>query len=177
MMVDDAVGQILHTLDSLGMSKNTMVVFTSDNGPYWRENFVEQFGHKAAGEFRGMKGDVFEGGHRVPFIVRYPGKVKPGTISNATTTLANLMATCSDIVGNHSAKFETEDSYSIFPILTGKSTIVADQPGIVNISSKGFLDIRKGPWKLITQLGSGGFTVPVEIKPKPGRTHRSIVQS
>jgi arylsulfatase A len=167
-MVDDAVGQILHTLDSLGMAKNTLVVFTSDNGPYWRDNFVQQFGHRSAGEFRGMKGDAFEGGHRVPFIVRYPGKVKAGTTSNATTTLANLMSTCSELVGDHSSKFATEDSYSILPILTGKSSQVAEQPGIVNISSKGFLDIRQGPWKLITQLGSGGFTVPVEIKPTPG---------
>jgi len=168
MMVDDAVGQILHTLDSLGMSKNTMVVFTSDNGPYWRENFVQQFDHKAAGQFRGMKGDAFEGGHRVPFIVRYPGKVKPGTVSNATTTLANLMSTCSELLGNHAAKFETEDSYSILRVLTGKATEVAGQPGIVNISSKGFLDIRKGSWKLITKTGSGGFTVPAETEPKPG---------
>lgn len=168
MMVDDAVGQVLKTLDSMGFSKNTMVIFTSDNGPYWRENFVQQFGHHAAGPFRGMKGDVFEGGHRVPFIVRYPGKVKPGTTSNATTTLANLMATCSELVGNHSAKFKTEDSYSILPILTGKSNEIAGQPGIVNISSKGYLDIRKGPWKLITQLGSGGFTVPVDVQPSPG---------
>lgn len=168
MMVDDAVGQILQTLDSMGLSENTMVVFTSDNGPYWRENFVEQFGHHAAGSFRGMKGDAFEGGHRVPFIVRYPGKVKPGAISNATTTLANLLSTCSEIVGNLDTKFEPEDSYSILPVLTGKIITVTDQPAIVNISSKGFLDIRKDSWKLITQLGSGGFTIPSEEQPKQG---------
>jgi arylsulfatase A-like enzyme len=166
--VDDAVGKMLHVLDSLGLSKNTIVVFASDNGPYWRENFVEQFGHKAAGEFRGMKGDAFEGGHRVPFIVRYPGKVKPGSVSNVTTTLANLMATLAELTGQHSEKFETEDSYSILPILTGTATTIANQTAIVNISSKGTYDIRKGPWKLITKLGSGGFTVPVQINPKPG---------
>jgi arylsulfatase A-like enzyme len=166
--VDDAVGKVLRVLDSLGLSKNTMIVFTSDNGPYWRENLVEQYHHKAAGAFRGMKGDAYEGGHRVPFIVRYPGKVKPGTTSNVTTTLANLMSTCADLVGDHSAGFETEDSYSILPVLTGKSATITDQPAIVNISSKGTYDIRKGPWKLITKLGSGGFTVPSEIKPGPG---------
>ena len=166
--VDDAVGQVLQLLDSLGLSKNTMVVFTSDNGPYWRENFVQQFDHKAAGEFRGMKGDAFEGGHRVPLIVRYPGKVQAGTVSGVATTLANFMSTCADLIGNHSDKFETEDSYSILPILTGKATVIADQEAIVNISSKGTLDIRKGPWKLITKLGSGGFTVPVNVTPEPG---------
>jgi len=167
-MVDDAVGKVLHALDSLGLSENTLVVFTSDNGPYWRENFVQKYNHHAAGEFRGMKGDAFEGGHRVPLIVRYPGKVKPGTISNATTTLANLMSTCADLTGNHSAKFETVDSYSILPVLTGKATQVANQPAVVHISSKGLLAIRKGPWKLIMGLGSGGFTVPAQIKPTPG---------
>ena len=166
--VDDAVGRVLRALDSLGLSKNTMVVFASDNGPYWRENFVQQFGHHAAGEFRGMKGDAFEGGHRVPFVVRYPGKIKPGSVSHATTTLANLMATLAELTGQHAAKFETEDSYSILPILTGKAIGIPEQAAIVNISSKGTYDIRRGPWKLITKLGSGGFTVPVDITPKAG---------
>ena len=168
-MVDDAVGQILHTLDSMGFSKNTLVIFSSDNGPYWRENFVAQFNHHAAGQFRGMKGDAFEGGHRVPFIVRYPGKVVAGSVSNATTTLANLVATCSELVGNHSSKFITEDSYSILPILTGKASNVKGQPAVVHSSSKGFYAIRKGSWKLITQLGSGGFTAPVFVKAQPGK--------
>ena len=167
--VDDAVGKLLQTLDSMGLSKNTMVIFTSDNGPYWREDFVRKFIHKAAGEFRGMKGDAFEGGHRVPFIVRYPGYVKAATISNATTTLANLMATCADLTGNTAATFTTEDSYSILPILYGRSTEVAGQPAIVNISSKGHYNIRKGQWKLITSLGSGGFTVPAKIEAGAGQ--------
>ncbi|MFT3934852.1 MAG: arylsulfatase [Chitinophagaceae bacterium] len=166
--VDWAVGRVLQVLDSLGISKNTLVVFTSDNGPYWRENFVQQYRHKAAGPFRGMKGDAQEGGHRVPFIVRYPGKVKAGSISNATTTLANLMATCVEMLNLTAAKYQPEDSYSIYPILTGKATAVKNQPAIVNISSKGMYDVRVGPWKLITKLGSGGFTVPVFVEPKPG---------
>ncbi|MCW3091685.1 MAG: sulfatase [Ferruginibacter sp.] len=167
--LDDAVGRVLRVLDSMGFSKNTVVVFTSDNGPYWRDNFVQMYNHNAAGEYRGMKGDAFEGGHRVPFIVRYPGNVKPNAVSNVTTTLANLMATCADLTGNHSTVFDTEDSYSILPVLLGKSTQIAEQPAIVNISSKGFYDIRKGPWKLITNLGSGGFTVPVNIEPAMGQ--------
>jgi arylsulfatase A-like enzyme len=167
-MVDDAVGQLLHSLDSLGISENTLVVFTSDNGPYWRDNFVAQYNHHAAGEFRGMKGDAFEGGHRVPLIVRYPGKVKPGSISNVTTTLANLMATCADLVGEQSDKFKTGDSFSILPNLVGNVTTTAEQQAVVLISSKGMFAIRKGPWKLITGLGSGGFTDPSQINPIPG---------
>jgi hypothetical protein len=78
------------------------------------------------------------------------------------------MATCAELIGNHSPKYETEDSYSILPVLTGKSNSIAEQPAIINISSKGTYDIRKGPWKLITKLGSGGFSIPSEITPKPG---------
>jgi arylsulfatase A len=166
--VDAAVGQVMQTLDSMGFSNNTMVVFTSDNGPYWRTDYVERFNHKAAGNFRGMKGDAFEGGHRVPFIVRWLGKVKAGTVSNATTTLANLMATCVDILGNKEAAYKVEDSYSILPVLMSKSSQVPNQPAVVHSSSIGYFAIRQGDWKLIEGLGSGGFTEPQKIKPKEG---------
>ncbi|WP_018631114.1 sulfatase family protein [Niabella aurantiaca] len=166
--VDAMVGRILAVLDSTGLAQNTLVVFTSDNGPYWRGNFVKKYNHRAAGPYRGMKGDAFEGGHRVPFIVRYPARVRPGTVSKATITLASLMATCADLTGAHDPAFETEDSYSIAPVLLGQSDTVAVQPAIVNISSKGFYDIRKGPWKLIAGLGSGGFSIPSIIKETAG---------
>ncbi len=168
--VDAAVGQVLHTLDSMGLSDNTIVMFASDNGPYWREDFVKKFNHKAAGDFRGMKGDAFEGGHRIPFIVRWKGKVKAGTVSDATTTLANLLATCADILGNKEAKYKVEDSYSILPVLLGKAKQVPNQTAVVHSSSIGFYAIRKGDWKLIEGLGSGGFTVPKEIEPKAGQS-------
>ncbi|GAB3954063.1 sulfatase-like hydrolase/transferase [Spirosoma harenae] len=166
--VDQAVGDILKTLDETGLSKNTIVLFASDNGPYWRENFVRQFNHKAAGEFRGMKGDAFEGGHRIPFIVRWPTKVKPGSVSDATTTLANLMATCKEIIGEKDGSFTPEDSYSILPVLLGKTKLVANQPAVVHSSSIGYFAVRKGEWKLIEGLGSGGFTEPKNVKPNVG---------
>lgn len=166
--VDAAVGQVLHTLDSLDLSENTLVIFTSDNGPYWREDYVQRFNHKAAGIFRGMKGDAFEGGHRIPFIVRWPGKIKAGSTSTAITCLTNLMATCADILGVKDARIKTEDSYSILSVLLGKNDQVPQQPAVVHSSSIGFFAIRKGDWKLIEGLGSGGFTQPKEIEPKPG---------
>ncbi|WP_177225986.1 sulfatase-like hydrolase/transferase, partial [Arsenicibacter rosenii] len=166
--VDASIGQVLKTLDETGLSKNTIVIFASDNGPYWRENFVKQFNHRAAGNFRGMKGDAFEGGHRIPFIVRWPGMVKAGTVSEATTTLANLMATCKDITRNADPNYVPEDSYSILPVLTGKAKTVARQPAVVHSSSIGYFAIRKGNWKLIQGLGSGGFTEPRDIKPAAG---------
>jgi arylsulfatase A-like enzyme len=166
--VDASVGAIMKTLDSMGLAKNTMIVFTSDNGPYWREDYVNKFQHKSAGPWRGMKGDAFEGGHRVPFIVRWPGNTKPGTVSDATTTLANLMSTAAEIVGNTNPRYNTEDSYSILSVLKGISKSVDNQPAVVHSSSIGYFAIRVGDWKLIQGLGSGGFTVPKQIAPKPG---------
>jgi len=167
--VDAAVGQVLKTLQDAGFSDNTIVIFTSDNGPYWRQNFVEQFGHNAAGEFRGMKGDAFEGGHRIPFIVRWPNKVKANSVSNATTTLANLMATCQQILGETNPIYNTEDSYSILDVLLGKSKTVTTQPAVVHSSSIGYFAIRKGDWKLIEGLGSGGFTEPRKVDATEGK--------
>jgi arylsulfatase A len=166
--VDAAVGVVLKSLEDAGLKENTLVIFCSDNGPYWRENHIEQFQHRAAGQFRGMKADVFEGGHRVPFIVRWPKRVKPNTVSSATTTLANLMATCQELVGEKQLAFETEDSYSILSVLLGKAKQVKGQPAVVHSSSVGSLAIRKGDWKLIEGRGSGGFTEPQVVAPKAG---------
>ncbi len=163
--VDASVGEIIKTLKAKKLDQNTIVILASDNGPYWRQNFVETFNHKAAGELRGMKADIFEAGHRIPFIVKWPGKVKPNSVSSATTCLTNLMATCTDILKNSDPKYLTEDSYSILPVLVGKSQKVTNQQAIVHSSSMGFYAIRKGDWKLIEGLGSGGFTEPKEIKP------------
>jgi arylsulfatase A-like enzyme len=166
--LDASVGMILKTLEKAGLAKNTIVIFTSDNGPYWRSDYISKYNHQSAGPWRGMKGDAFEGGHRIPFIVKWPGKVKAATVSDATTTLANLMATAVDIVGDKSDRYRVEDSYSILPVLTGKTNAVENQPAVVHSSSVGFFAIRQGDWKLILGLGSGGFTVPKQIKAKPG---------
>lgn len=166
--LDASVGRLMATLDSMHMRDNTIVIFTSDNGPYWRSDYISKYDHRSAGPFRGMKGDAFEGGHRVPFIVRWPGRVAPGSVSAATTTLANLIATVADITGTHDRKFAAEDSYSILPVLTGKDERVKGQPAVVHHSSAGMFALRMGDWKLIDGLGSGGFTVPRFVKQQPG---------
>lgn len=164
--VDDAVGRILNTVDHLGLSKNTLIVFTSDNGPYWRPAFSERFGHQATGIYRGMKGDAWDGGHRVPFIVRWPAVVKPGSVSEALTSLTNLPATCAEILQTPLTEGSAPDSYSILPVLRGVSDTVPEQPAVVHQSSLGYLAIRKGPWKLIEGLGSGGFSEPQQEQPQ-----------
>lgn len=167
-MVDAAVGKVVATLDSLQLDENTVVIFASDNGPFWRPQYIEKFGHRAAGEYRGMKADIWEGGHRIPFIVRWPGKVQPGAVSTATTTLANLGATCADILQVNLSSGEAIDSYSVLPVLEGKADTVPGQQAIVHHSSMAHFAIRKGPWKMIEVRGSGGFSEPTTYEPLPG---------
>jgi arylsulfatase A-like enzyme len=165
--VDQAVGSVLEQLKKQGLEENTLVVFASDNGPFWRPHHVEEFGHSATRQLRGMKGDVYEGGHRIPFIIRWPGKVKAGSVSDALTTLTNLMATCADIIGDKNVAFKPEDSYSIMKVLQGKETKVSNQSAIIHSASNGFFAIRKDNWKLIEGLGSGGFTEPKSQERSP----------
>lgn len=167
-MVDQVVGDVLKVIDKVDIKDNTLVIFTSDNGPYWTPALVEKYNHKAVGELRGMKGDIWEGGHRVPFIASWPGTIPSSTISSSLTTLTHLFATIADILNVAVNLDEAEDSYSILPILLGKSDIVKEQEAIVHQSSKGFFSIRQGDWKLITKRGSGGFSVPQFYNPKEG---------
>ena len=97
--MDATLGQIMKALDDGGHSDNTLLIFASDNGADWLPEEIELFKHKANGDWRGQKGDIWEGGHRVPFIARWPGKIKPGTTSDETLCLADLLATTAAIVG------------------------------------------------------------------------------
>ena len=163
VMTDNVVGQLLEAVKKAGIEDNTVIVFTSDNGPYWRINEIEKYGHRAAGAYRGMKSDVWEGGHRVPFIVKWPNHIKAGTVSNALTVLTNLMATVAEMAGIASPQLTCEDSYSILPVLLDKAKEVPGQKAIVQQSGRGVFAIRTDEWKLIFGKGSGGFsTTPAQ---------------
>jgi arylsulfatase A len=165
-MVDAAVGDILKSLDDQGLAENTLVIFTSDNGPYWRPEYIERFGHHSAHIYRGMKADIWDGGHRIPFIVRWPGKVQPATQSDQLTSLANLMATVADITGIKLTESQGMDSRSILPVLNGVAP--DNNISVIHHSSRGFFAIRHGDWKYIEGLGSGGFSQPAIIEPQAG---------
>lgn len=165
-MVDATVGRVMESLESNGLAENTILIFTSDNGPFWREDKIAEFEHRAAGQLRGMKSDIYEGGHRVPFVVRWPGHIEAGTQSDHTTTLTNLMTTCAELLEIPVGEGAGEDSYSILPILLGKPSTPEKQP-IIHHSGGGHFAIRKGDWKLMEQLGSGGFTLPRKVDPEP----------
>ena len=167
-MTDDAVGQILNAIDDAGIRDNTLVIFSSDNGPVWYPGDVQKYGHSAAGIFRGMKGDTWEGGHREPFIARWPGRIHPGSTSKQTICFTDLYATFAALIGANSPSADGHDGMSFLPALFGEKQDSHRREWLVMGWNKGNLAIRKGDWKLIPFLGSGGFTKPSHVKPKSG---------
>ena len=160
MMTDHEIGRVCAELDAAGMSRNTLLVFTSDNGPVWYPHDVKRFGHDAVGGLRGMKGDAWEGAHRMPFIVRWPGRVAAGTRSDQTICFTDLMATFAEMVDKKLPTTAGPDSFSLLPVLMGRQA--ADKPVrgpiVMQSGSSGAMVIRSGDWKLIDQPGSGGFS-------------------
>ncbi len=168
MMVDAQVGRVLSTLEEAGMTGNTLLIFASDNGPVWYDADVERFGHDASGGFRGIKGDAWEGGHRMPFIVRWPGVVEMGSVSDQTIAFMDILATIAEVTGIPVSEEGGLDSYSFLHALTGESEDQPIRPSLVMESAGGAMAIRMGNWKLIDRLGSGGFSKPGFVEPGPG---------
>lgn len=159
---DWAMGQVIKALDSLGLSANTLVVATADNGA--NDHTYRQFGHTPHMGFRGEKADIFEAGHRVPFIVRWPGVVKANSLSAETVCLTDLMATAAAIVSARLPDSAGEDSYSLLPILLGTPRSGPLRQATVHHSIDGTFAIRQGDWKLtLDNMGSGGFTEPATV--------------
>lgn len=165
-MVDAEIGRVLGALESAKMSRNTMIVFTSDNGPVWYDEDTERFAHDSVGGLRGMKADAWEGGHRMPFIVRWPAQVEAGSRTAKTISFTDVMATLAEIVGEDLPEQSGPDSYSFLASLRGDGP--NERPPVVMESGGKFMTIRSGKWKLIEGLGSGGFSQPKRIKPKSG---------
>ncbi len=166
--LDDAIGQVLAALKKAGLADNTLVIFTSDNGPVWYPADVEKYGHAANAGWRGMKGDALEGGHRMPFIARWPGKIAANATCDETICFTDLLATFAALTGTELPADAGEDSYNLLPLLRSEKHDKPLREATVVESSRGFLTIRQGEWKLIPKLGSGGFTKPAEEKPKEG---------
>ncbi len=165
--VDHAVGRVLAAIDEIGARDDTIVIFTSDNGPVWYDADVERFGHDCVGKLRGMKGDAWEGGHRMPFIVRWPGKVKAGSTSDEIICHTDMLATFASLVGEELPEDAGEDSYDVLPAILGEKLTAPIREATVHQSSRRVLSIRQGGWKLIPALGSGGFSRPSRRKADP----------
>lgn len=166
--VDATAGKILATLDQLKLAKNTLVIFTSDNGSHWGKPLIDKYKHLANLHYRGQKADIWDGGHRVPCIVRWPGIVKPNSTSNELLCLTDFFATAAAVTGSQIPNDAAEDSFNFLPVLQGALMKKSIRPSIVHHSISGCFAIRQGKWKLILGLGSGGFTQPKVIQPKPG---------
>lgn len=158
---DHCLGQVLKALDNHGLTDNTLLIVTSDNGCSPLVDFLElaKLGHRPSYHFRGAKADIYEGGHRVPFIVRWPGHAKAGTKCEQTICHVDLFATCAKLIGAKLADNAGEDSFSILPAVNGR----LDQPvreATVHHSANGFFAIRQDKWKLVFAPHSGGWSDP-----------------
>lgn len=164
METDWVVGEVLAELDDLEISGDTLVIFTSDNGcsPMAGIPELAEKGHMVSGSFRGHKADIYEGGHRVPFLVRWPGSVAASSESNATVCTADFFATAAEVAGAKFPEDAGEDSFSMVPLLTGKGEW--RRTSTVHHSINGAFAIRKGNWKLVLCPGSGGWS-----EPRPGK--------
>ena len=164
METDWVVGEILAELEKQKLSDNTIVIFTADNGcsPAAAIPALVKKGHKPNAHWRGHKADIFEGGHRTPFLVRWPGKVKAGSTSAETLCTTDLFATLADILGQRGKLPPNagEDSFSFLTALTGKATDKPTRPFTIHHSINGSFAIRRGPWKLALCPGSGGWSGP-----------------
>ncbi|WP_432797153.1 sulfatase family protein [Poriferisphaera sp. WC338] len=159
--VDDTVGQVLDALDRKGIRDNTIVIFSADNGCSNAANFpeMEKKGHHPSYIYRGSKADIWEGGHRVPMLVRWPEKIKAGTSSDSMIGLTDMLATFSELVGQKLPDNAGEDSESFLQVLLGQRWN-PKREGIVNHTVFGYFAIRTKNWKLIFCPGSGGWTAP-----------------
>jgi arylsulfatase A-like enzyme len=161
------VGKILAAIEKRGETKNTLVIVTSDNGAPWSEPDISASqGHRANMYWRGQKADIYEAGHRVPFLVRFPARVQPKQVSKATICLTDIFATAAETAGQSLPQNGAEDSFSIWPALRGRNAQQAVRPHIVHHSADGIFSIREGKWKLANALGSGGFTLPKRVLPE-----------
>jgi arylsulfatase A-like enzyme len=166
--VDASIGDVLNALDRNDLTNDTFLVFASDNGARWTPDEVAEFGHRSNLDNRGQKADIHEGGHRIPFIVRWPGHVRAGSISDELGCLVDLMATCADVAGVRLPENCGEDSFDLLPAMLQENRHPI-RDSVVHHSGSGMFAIRSGDWKLVLGLGSGGFTRPGRVQPQPGQ--------
>jgi len=157
--LDWIVGELLATLEKLDVAEETLILISSDNGPETTSviHLRADHGHDGARPWRGMKRDSWEGGHRVPLIVRWPGRVEPGTTSDQLASLTDVMATLAAITGAELPRDAAEDSFDLLPVLEGKDKAPI-RPYLLTQAFRGAktLSIRRGDWKYLDHRGSGG---------------------
>lgn len=165
MQTDDSYGQVIAALKANGLYENTLVICSADNGTSAatsKKNQLEQQGHFPSADLRGAKSDIWEGGHRVPFIVSWPRVVKAGSRSDALVCLTDLMATAAEVVAYPLAEKDAVDSFSFLPALKGRNSHARES--VIHHSINGLFAIRGLQWKLACCPGSGGWSSPNDAK-------------
>ncbi len=161
MEIDDYMGQLLKTIKDAGIEENTLIIFTSDNGcsPQAKFDVLLEKGHDPSYVFRGHKADIFEGGHRVAYIAKWPAVIKGGSTYDKTVCSTDFMATCAEIAGIQLKDNEGEDSYSLMPVFENTPSNYK-RKFTIHHSINGSFSIRQGEWKLEVCPGSGGWSDP-----------------
>jgi len=181
--MDYIVGELMRTLERLGVAEKTLVMFSSDNGPEVSTTFHmrNDQGHDGARPWRGMKRDQWEGGHRVPLVARWPGKIERASTTDETVCLTDFLATCAAIVGFPLPNDAAEDSFNILPVLIGQERGKPVRRYTLHQTIKLELAIRRGPWKYLDHRGSGGnnyagkylkpYVLPEKAPDAPGQLY------
>lgn len=164
LMVDDMVGKVMKALKDAGVEENTIIVFSTDNGcsPQAKFDELQEKGHYPSYIYRGHKADLFDGGHRIPCVVRWPARIKPHVVDQ-TICLTDFFATFAAVADYRLKDTEGEDSYNILPLLLDEKESNVIREATVHHSINGEFTIRKGDWKLLLSPSSGGWSFP-----KPG---------
>jgi arylsulfatase A-like enzyme len=167
LMCDDVVKKVVAQLKESGTYENTIIVFTSDNGCSKAAGIpaLNAKGHFPNGIYRGAKSDIFDGGHRVPFIVTWPKAAKP-KVSDKLICTTDMFSTIAELHKIKLADNMAEDSYSFLGELTGKKSVEPQRESVIHHSIEGMFAIRKGDWKLIFCSTSGGWSQPTAKSPE-----------
>ena len=175
LQVDADIGRIVAALEKHGFAKNTLLIVTSDNGfaPAADVPAHAKFNHDPSAGYRGYKSDLFEGGHRVPFIAHWPAVIKAGSTTDALVEQLDLFATCAELLAAKSPATAAEDSVSFLPLLRGETAPSSARTTLVAHSAEGRFSIREGRWKLLLWPGSGGWSSPTPAPSQWLKTHRT----
>jgi arylsulfatase A-like enzyme len=171
VQTDWVAGQVLQALKANGLEDNTLVIFSSDNGPEayaWKR--AESYGHFSMGDFRGLKRDVWEGGHHVPFIIKWPGQIRAGTSSDEVVSQIDVMATLASIAGIELPENAAPDSYDLLPVLLGKEYDSPLREALIHNTNESIWGIRKGDWLFINHRTGGLRELPESFKQLTGYT-------
>lgn len=162
LQIDHVVGEVVNTLKQIGEWDNTILIFTSDNGAYWPEEEIALQNHDSNEGRRGQKGDIWDGGHRIPLVISWPNIIKNPVVYYGLTSLTDLYATFCEFFNQKMKRDEGEDSQSLLPLFQNEN-ITSHRASMIHQSSRGLFAYREGDWKYIDGLGSGGFTEPTHV--------------